>query len=914
MRSRRARAGSDPNNARSRRTRVLALTAVLLITGVAAVGVNTSPSTTAAAGCETGSDPTPSTPTPCDLGFVSRTGTHLSLYGNPYQFTGFNIYNANNQGSCWYALNNGTALAESLDGIAAGGVIRAWFFQPFVTINGFRDFSAFDKTLQLAAERGIKVIPVLANQWADCDGPDGGGGEKKLDTWFTDGYKTEVHPGGTVPYRTYVEEIVSRYAYDPTVLAWQLMNEAEIIHRDSNGVEGCPDGASTVLRDFAADVSGRIKAIDANHLVSLGTLGSGQCGAAGDEYSFVHDVGTIDLCEYHDYGSPASPLPGDQYNGLLKRIEQCNALDKPVFIGEAGISPDQVGGSLQDRANAFASKRDAQFAAGVVGMLAWAWDSDWSTLNDFDISPRDPLLPTFGNAAAPSSVFTLRVTKSGSGDGSVTRRTGGPGCAKDCVAELDAGASVTVVAYPQDGSHFVGWSGTDVASCGFNYCTMTMDSARAVTATFAIDAPVTARIVVSPATAVVGTGTAQAFTVEGFDADDQSLGDQTGAATFTISPSGSCAANTCSAPTVGVRVVTATVGTLTATASLDVRKSQTVKFTAPAAKKMTQSPVAVSATSTSGLAVVFSTTSSGVCATSGTNGSSIVLLGPGTCTVSADQGGNATWAPAPTVVRSFAVSKATQSITFPAQTAKTIDASPVTVAATSSSGLAVTFTTTTPAVCTSTGTNGTSIVLLDAGTCTVRADQVGNNVYAAAASVSRNFTVSKLANAITFATIAKKTLAESPVTATATSSSGLAVTFSTTTPTVCTAGGANGATITLVTAGTCTVRADQSGNATYKAANAVNRSFAVTKVAQTITFAALTNKGRAQSPVTVAATASSGLVVQFTTTTPTICTAGGTNGSVITLVAAGTCTVRADQTGDGFWAAAPAVNRSFKVT
>ena len=109
-------------------------------------------------------------------------------------------------------------------------------------------------------------------------------------------------------------------------------------------------------------------------------------------------------------------------------------------------------------------------------------------------------------------------------------------------------------------------------------------------------------------------------------------------------------------------------------------------------------------------------------------------------------------------------------------------------------------------------------------------------------------------------------------------------------------------------------RADQPGNTIYKAANAVSRSFTVTQVAQTITFTALTNKMVAQSPVTVAATASSGLVVQFTTTTPSVCTAGGPSGSVLTLRAAGTCTVRAAQSGDGFWAAAPAVNRSFKVT
>ena len=68
---------------------------------------------------------------------------------------------------------------------------------------------------------------------------------------------------------------------------------------------------------------------------------------------------------------------------------------------------------------------------------------------------------------------------------------------------------------------------------------------------------------------------------------------------------------------------------------------------------------------------------------------------------------------------------------------------------------------------------------------------------------------------------------------------------------VCTAGGANGATITIVTAGICTVQADQPGDDTYAAAAAATRSFAVTKVAQTITFgslAGIASSARADHP------------------------------------------------------------------
>ena len=174
--------------------------------------------------------------------------------------------------------------------------------------------------------------------------------------------------------------------------------------------------------------------------------------------------------------------------------------------------------------------------------------------------------------------------------------------------------------------------------------------------------------------------------------------------------------------------------------------------------------------------------------------------------------------------------------------------------------------------------------------------------------------MTKASQSITFAALAAKTMAQSPVTVAGAASSGLTVVFTTTTPTVCSSGGANGATITLVGPGTCNVRANQPGDALYAAATAINRGFTVTKVTQTITFAALANRPLAQSPFTVSATATSGLPVTFTTNTATVCTVGGADGATITLLNTGTCTVRANQPGDTIYGAAPVVARSFVVT
>lgn len=88
-------------------------------------------------------------------------------------------------------------------------------------------------------------------------------------------------------------------------------------------------------------------------------------------------------------------------------------------------------------------------------------------------------------------------------------------------------------------------------------------------------------------------------------------------------------------------------------------------------------------------------------------------------------------------------------------------------------------------------------------------------------------TSAKVSQTITFGTIANRTMAQSPFTVSATASSGLTVTFSTTTPLVCTSSGTNGSSITLIATGACTVRASQSGNATYNPANTVDRTFTV---------------------------------------------------------------------------------------
>jgi Divergent InlB B-repeat domain len=76
----------------------------------------------------------------------------------------------------------------------------------------------------------------------------------------------------------------------------------------------------------------------------------------------------------------------------------------------------------------------------------------------------------------------LTVTRAGTGAGGVSSGPAGIDCGSACSAVYDKGATVALTAAPTGGSSFAGWSGDCAGSAAT--CTVTMDAARNVTATF----------------------------------------------------------------------------------------------------------------------------------------------------------------------------------------------------------------------------------------------------------------------------------------------------------------------------------------------------------------------------------------------------------------------------------------------
>jgi len=89
-----------------------------------------------------------------------------------------------------------------------------------------------------------------------------------------------------------------------------------------------------------------------------------------------------------------------------------------------------------------------------------------------------------------------------------------------------------------------------------------------------------------------------------------------------------------------------------ASKSIDYVATQTITFTSPGDQVLGTPTPSLSATASSGLPVTITSTTTTVCTVSGTT---LTLVAAGTCSLTANQAGNSSFAPAPAVIQTFAV-------------------------------------------------------------------------------------------------------------------------------------------------------------------------------------------------------------------------------------------------------------------
>ncbi len=322
--------------------------------------------------------------------FVRVVGDRFVRGGSAFRFIGANV-------AVMHGQAHRAAVASTLDAVRDDGlsVIRIWALgerdaatPEWGRTYAFRmgeegwvedSFLHLDRVLALAAERHLGVIIVLANRWADY------GGLPQYLRWSEDPFDADAPDGlaraelGTffhsaraqALYLAHVERVIGRvntitgrpYADDPTIFAWELVNEISAERRDAGA-----------LAAFVSTSARRIHALDPRHLVSAGHIGY-VTAAERRTWREIESLPEVDFADAHAY-----PTEHDR----VRTIAELDAfvddhamlahavLHKPLVLGEVGFSTG-ARALHRSRASLFDHFLERANTMGVDGVLPWIY-------------------------------------------------------------------------------------------------------------------------------------------------------------------------------------------------------------------------------------------------------------------------------------------------------------------------------------------------------------------------------------------------------------------------------------------------------------------------------------------------------------------------------------------------------------
>ena len=342
-----------------------------------------------------------SEPAPCSeivqSGFDATGHPMLTLNCREWFAVGFNDYRLMNYSDPAFTQTEGGpqqgcgAILDSEDQeyelkqIAGTGanVIRVWFFQKYYQDHMENEpkgngWEPYIHLLKAAKNAGLLVIPVITNEWDQCDREDGtlNDGNHLPYTFYEPGAGGYEAPQFNYRYsaKQWAQMVAEEFSPNSTgeakelwksIAFYQIINEAELDLKSTSS-ECAPNGAQ-LLYNFAQNMAQTIKSgyvgksPVAPPLVSLGTMGIGQCGVSSDvpdpvnhpsigDYAYANSAPGIDICEVHDYDAESESDTtydwyGLPYDSLQQRIADCST--KPLFVGEAGIEANAQAGAIE---------------------------------------------------------------------------------------------------------------------------------------------------------------------------------------------------------------------------------------------------------------------------------------------------------------------------------------------------------------------------------------------------------------------------------------------------------------------------------------------------------------------------------------------------------------------------------------
>ncbi|MGC3945749.1 MAG: T9SS type A sorting domain-containing protein [Chryseolinea sp.] len=252
----------------------------------------------------------------------------------------------------------------------------------------------------------------------------------------------------------------------------------------------------------------------------------------------------------------------------------------------------------------------------------------------------------------------------------------------------------------------------------------------------------------------------------------------------------------------------------------------------------------------------------------------------------------------------FMFNRAEQQLTFNPMAERQLNTPDFFPDITTTSGGQVTLTSSNPEVA---SIKDGLITLHKRGSTVITARLPANANYYDGGSASQTLVVTRGTQTITFNPIGEKYLSSPDFELNASSNSGLQLTFVSSNPSVASV---NGSTVSIHAAGSAVITASQSGNDDFFPATSVTQTLTVVALKQqTITFAQIIDKTFGTSSFTLAATSTSGLPVEFTSSSSNIVI----NGNTVQVLEPGQVTITASQVGSSEYDAAAAVTRTFCI-
>jgi hypothetical protein len=317
------------------------------------------------------------------------------------------------------------------------------------------------------------------------------------------------------------------------------------------------------------------------------------------------------------------------------------------------------------------------------------------------------------------------------------------------------------------------------------------------------------------------------------------------------------------------------------------KKYQTITFNPlPSQQYSLGSEITLTETSSSGLSITYTSSDTDVVTV---NGNTLLIQGVGTSTITASQSGNDEYEPATNVTQDQEITKANQTITFnPLPSQQYSLGGVISLTATSDSGLPISYTSSDDSVVT---VDGDTLIIQGVGTATITASQSGNSEYEPATNVTQDQEITKANQTITFNPLPSQQYSlGSEITLTATSDSGLSITYTSSDDSVVTV---DGDTLIIQGVGTSTITASQSGNSEYNPATSVTQDQEITKATPELSNFSFNNKYITSSPFRITApTSTSNGVFSYTSSNPSV---AKIFGDIITIKGYGNAIITATQ-------------------